>query len=86
MAKKTTSSDDCSTMYSLVCEKQFHNLTQKQDEMLALMRGHNSQPGLVQKVESIRKVHHALYAGAILVLSTILVQVIIWLAKVIGMY
>lgn len=72
-------------MYNLVCEKQFKTLTQKQDEMLALMRGHNSNPGLLDEVRSIKKVHHAFYAGFILVLSTILVQVIVWLAKIIGM-
>jgi hypothetical protein len=84
MAKSKTNGD-CGSMYDTICEKRFDKLDTKQDELLALMRGHNSKPGLVDEVRSIKKVHHALYAAIILILSTIAVQIIMWLGRTLGL-
>ena len=44
-------------MYELLCKDRFDRIDKTQEEMLAILRGHNGNAGLIEEVRWIKKIH-----------------------------
>ena len=76
--------DDEREMYDLVCKEKFDHIIKKQDEVLDLLRGKNSTPGLVEEVRGLKKVHRVIIGAITFILSVIVIQLIIWIRERFG--
>jgi len=66
-------------MYHLVCKERFDNLDNKQDEIIGLLRGQNSSPGLVEEVRHLKS-RWAVIFGFMVVIGTALTsQMLRWI-------
>ena len=66
-------------MYSLICKERFDDIADKQDEMLGLLRGANSTPGLVEEVRVLKSRWKMVSVGIVLVLSAFVTQIVRWI-------
>jgi len=65
-------------MYRLICKERFDNIDIKQDQIIGLLRGQNSQPGLIEEVRHL-KTRWAVIFGFLLVFGTALTsQIVRW--------
>ena len=76
--------DDEREMYDLVCKEKFDHIIKKQDEVLDLLRGKNSTPGLVEEVRGLKKVHRVIIGAITFILSVIVIQLVIWMREKFG--
>jgi len=66
-------------MYHLICKERFDTLDGKQDEIIGLLRGQDSKPGLIEEVRHL-KTRWALIFGFLIVIGTALSsQTIRWI-------
>ena len=56
-------------MYHLVCKERFDGLDNKQDQIIGLLRGQNSKPGLIEEVRHL-KTRWAFIFGFLVVTGT----------------
>jgi len=63
-------------MYGLVCRGRFDKMEEMQEETLRILRGKNSDPGLVDDVRELKKANKRIWAGGVFVLGAIVVQAV----------
>ena len=73
---------DSDKMYSLVCEKRFDSMEAKQDQVLDILRGKNSEPGLIEEVRTIKRRWKWIIGSGAVIVTALVTQLIQWLFKV----
>jgi hypothetical protein len=68
-------------MFGLVCKDQFDRIDKKLEETLRLLRGKNSEPGLVDDVRDLKKAYKRILGGGLFILAAFVVQIIRSLAN-----
>lgn len=63
-------------MYGLICKERFDKLEGLQVETLKILRGRNSDPGLVDEVRELKRSYKRIWAGSVFVVGAITIQVI----------
>jgi len=70
-------------IYNLVCKDKFNNIekTMKENhmEVIGLLRGQNSNTGIIDEVRSLKKFNKCFLGVAVFVLSILAVQMVRWL-------
>ena len=61
-------------LYKLVCKKRFDDAATERAEILRVLRGANSQPGLVDDVRALKRTYKALIGAVIFVMSALFLQ------------
>lgn len=63
-------------MYGIVCKERFDKIENMQEETLRILRGKNSDPGLVDDVRDLKKTYKRVVGGGIFILCTVFLQII----------
>ena len=66
-------------MYSLVCKERFDNIDRGQKEILDLLRGKNSSPGLIDEVRTLKSRWTIIFGGMAILFGALITQIIRWL-------
>jgi len=63
--------------YTLVCKERFDRLEDKLDEVMGLLRGRNSKPGLLDDMRMVKRISKAFCVG----LAVIFAQMVAWVFR-----
>lgn len=63
-------------MYELVCERRFDELKEMHAETQRILKGKDTEPGLVDDVRGLKKAYRRIIGGGIFVLAAIVVQLV----------
>jgi len=66
-------------MYSLVCEKRFDIIDQKQEQVLNLLRGSNSTPGIIEELRVLKSRWKMISIGILMIMAAFVGQVAKWI-------
>ena len=69
-------------MYHLICKERFDSIDSKQDQVIGLLRGQNSNPGLIEEVRHLKS-RWAVIFGLMVVIGTALTsQMLRWIFSI----
>jgi hypothetical protein len=63
-------------MYELICRERFKELKEMQAETLRILKGEDTEPGLVDDVRGLKKSYKRIIGGGIFVLGAIILQAV----------
>jgi len=63
-------------MYGLVCKERFDKIEGMQEETLRILRGKNSDPGLVDDVRGLKKAYKKIVGGGIFIAAAVVIQIL----------
>lgn len=63
-------------MYEIVCKERFDDMKELQQETLRILKGKNSDPGLVDDVRALKKAHKRIVGGGIFILCAFALQIV----------
>jgi len=66
-------------LFDKVCKGRFDAIEANQHQILRLLRGKNSEPGLVDDVRALKKVYKAIIGVVVFIVALISTQFAIWL-------
>jgi len=66
-------------MYELVCKEKFDRLLKGQDEIIKVLKGTNTTPGLCEQIRIVKARQKTWIGGVIFVLSITVAQFIRWI-------
>ena len=69
-------------MYELICKSRFDSIDGKQDQVLDILRGKNSKPGLIDEVRTLKSRWAIIFGSLIVLFSALVTQLIRWLFTV----
>jgi len=63
-------------MYGLVCRERFDRMESMQEETLRILRGVDSEPGLVDDVRGLKKANKRIWAGGVFILCAFVLEIV----------
>lgn len=66
--------EDEKEIYEMICKDKFDELKEMHAETQRILRGRDSEPGLVDDVRGLKKAYKRMMAGGLFILAAIVVQ------------
>lgn len=66
-------------MYEIICSKRFDSMDNKQDQVLDILKGKNSKPGLIDEVRTLKSRWAIIFGALIVLFSALATQILRWL-------
>ena len=71
-------------LFEKVCQPRLERIEKKLDSVCDLLRGKNSEPGIVDDVRLLKKVYKCTVGVIVFVVSVIVVQIVTWIRQKVG--
>ena len=74
-------------MYDTVCKDRFDKLDKHNEDMLAILKGKNGDPGVLDQIREVKKFHRSIAKFTIFIGAAVLMQILhgvsIWVQSLI---